>query len=117
VGLIQRTVEAIGIPTVGISINRSYTEKIKPPRSIYLRWPFGHPLGEPCHTDQQHAVLNKVFELLYTATTPGEIIDVGWRWRREVYPPVFGLNASQAKCGVLPQVNPGALRSSSSSGP
>jgi len=117
VGLIQRIIESFGILTVGISINRLYTEKIKPPRSIFLRWPFGHPLGEPGHTDQQHAVLNKVFEVLYTAATPGEIVDVGWRWRREIYPSVFRLNSSQAQCGVLPQVNPGVVRSSSFPGP
>jgi D-proline reductase (dithiol) PrdB len=50
VGLIQRTLEGRGIPTIGISINRTYTERIKPPRSIFLDWPFGHPLGEPGHT-------------------------------------------------------------------
>jgi len=45
VGLIQRIIESSGIPTISISINRPYTEKIKPPRSIFLDWPFGHPLG------------------------------------------------------------------------
>jgi len=85
VGLIQRTIEASGIPTVSISVNRPYTEKVKPPRSILLRWPFGHPLGEPGHIDQQTAVLCKAFEALYTLDTPGQILDVHWRWRRETY--------------------------------
>ncbi|MEJ2038208.1 MAG: hypothetical protein P8X55_04665 [Desulfosarcinaceae bacterium] len=45
-GLIQRVIEQSGIATVSISIVRAYTEKVKPPRSVFLHWPFGHPLGE-----------------------------------------------------------------------
>jgi D-proline reductase (dithiol) PrdB len=85
--LIQREIEGTGIATVSISIVREYTEKVKPPRAIFLRWPFGHPLGEPHHPAQQSAVLGKAFEALYQIAAPGEIIDVNWRWRRETYPP------------------------------
>jgi hypothetical protein len=86
VGLIQRIIESGGISTISISVNRPYTERVKPPRSIFLHWPFGHPLGEPGRIDQQTAVLTKAFEALYTIETPGEIIDVGWPWRRQTYP-------------------------------
>jgi hypothetical protein len=61
VGLIQRTIEAADIPTVSISINRSYTARVKPPRSIFLDWPFGHPLGQPGRIDRQNAVLREAF--------------------------------------------------------
>jgi D-proline reductase (dithiol) PrdB len=86
VGLIQREIEARGIPTVGISIVRGYTEKVKPPRSIFLKWPFGHPLGEPGNRAQQRAVLMKALDALVTIRTPGTILDVPWRWKREFYP-------------------------------
>jgi D-proline reductase (dithiol) PrdB len=85
VGLVQREVERAGIPTVGISIVRGYTEKVKPPRSIFLRWPFGHPLGEPFNPEQQRAVLLKAFHALYAIERPGDIIDVPFRWRRRDY--------------------------------
>jgi D-proline reductase (dithiol) PrdB len=85
--LIQRVIEASGLPTISISINREYTEKVKPPRAIFLPWPFGHPLGEPYHRNQQRAVLMKAFEALYQIASPGEIVDVGWRWWRETYAP------------------------------
>jgi hypothetical protein len=85
VGLIQREIESRGIPTISISIVREYTEKVKPPRSIFLKWPLGHPLGEPFHIAQQRAVLQKAFDALTTIQTPGTIIDVPWRWRRENY--------------------------------
>jgi len=84
--LIQREIERSGIPTVGISLVREYTEKVKPPRTIYLRWPFGHPLGEPFKETQQAAVLGKAFAALYEITEPGSIIDLMFKWRREIYP-------------------------------
>jgi D-proline reductase (dithiol) PrdB len=85
VGLIQRVIEANGIPTIGISIVREYTGKVKPPRTVFLKWPFGHPLGEPNHVAQQRAVMKKAFEALYSIQTPGTIIDIPWQWKREKY--------------------------------
>lgn len=84
-GLIQREIERAGIPTIGITVVRKFTEKVKPPRSVFLRWPFGHPLGEPFHQAQQRAVLWEMFRALYGIETPGKIVDIPFRWRRETY--------------------------------
>ncbi len=64
---------------------REYTEKVRPPRSVYLRWPFGHPLGEPFNSPQQSTVLKMTFSALCTARNPGAIIDLNLSWRREDY--------------------------------
>jgi D-proline reductase (dithiol) PrdB len=85
VGLIQRAIEHTGIPTIGISIVREYTVKVKPPRTIFLRWPFGHPLGEPFNLSQQRAVLAEAFKALYSIDKPGEIIDIPFKWKRQRY--------------------------------
>jgi len=87
VGLIQREIEQAGIPTIGISINRDLSEKIKPPRTVFLRWPFGHPLGEPFNLAQQRTVLIAAFNHLYAINTPGAIIDLPFRWHKEKYSP------------------------------
>lgn len=84
-GLIQKEIERAGMATIGISIVREYTETVRPPRSVFLRWPFGHPLGEPGNTAQQRAVLLETFKALYAIRTPGEIVDLPFRWRRENY--------------------------------
>ena len=84
-GLIQREIEKAGIATVGVSIVREFTEKVQPPRSVYLKWPFGHPLGEPGNVKQQRAVVLEAFKALYNITTPGEIVDLPFRWRRYDY--------------------------------
>ncbi len=84
-GLIQRAIESAGIPTIGISIVREYTERVKPPRTVFLRWPFGHPLGEPFNPAQQRAVLAEAFIALYLIDKPGTIIDLPFKWKRHSY--------------------------------
>ncbi len=84
-GLIQREIERQGIPTIGISIVRDYSVKVKPPRTVYLHWPFGHPLGEPFNREQQRTVLAAAFAALCSIELPGSIIDLPYRWRRERY--------------------------------
>jgi len=83
VGLIQREVEEAGISTIGISLVRSISDKIKPPRTVFLPWPFGHPLGEPFNVAQQRKVLMAAFYALSTIKNPGEILDLPFRWKRD----------------------------------
>lgn len=64
---------------------KKYTEKVKPPRSVSIKWPFGHPLGEPFNHLQQRAVLIEAFRAMYAIDTPGMIIDLPFRWKRENY--------------------------------
>jgi D-proline reductase (dithiol) PrdB len=58
---------------------------VKPPRSVFLKWPYGHPLGEPGAVNQQTTVLLDALRLLATATQPGVIVDLPYRWKREKY--------------------------------
>lgn len=81
-GLIQREIERHGIPTVSISIQRELTEKTNPPRAVYLRWPYGHPLGAPFCMKQQRWILLDAFRALEEISVPGTIRDLGYKWRR-----------------------------------
>jgi len=82
VGLVQRTIEAEGIPTVGISILKEVTQRVRPPRAVYLRYPFGHPLGEAFHVAQQRTILLDALKALENVTEPGAILEPGYAWRR-----------------------------------
>jgi len=82
VGLIQRAVEARGIPTIGITLQKEVTRRVKPPRALYLRYPFGHPLGEPFAVAQQRTILLDALTALATITEPGTILEPGYPWRR-----------------------------------
>lgn len=78
----QRTLEARGIATVGISLLRKVSEAIAPPRTYVVRFPFGHALGRPGDAALQRRILLGALELLETAATPGTIVESGLRWRR-----------------------------------
>lgn len=81
----QREVERQGISTVSISLARKISERIKPPRTYFLRYPFGHPLGEPCNENQQRRIFSDMLELLETVRIPGTIVDSPYQWRRHVF--------------------------------
>ena len=84
-GLIARSIEAAGIPTVVISITRDLTEAVGAPRAVFVKWPLGHPLGEADNAAQQRTLIFEALRLLVNATEPGLIHDPGYRWRRESY--------------------------------
>ncbi|MBI5237503.1 MAG: hypothetical protein HY887_03665 [Deltaproteobacteria bacterium] len=81
-GLIQREIEACGIPTIGVSIVRKFSEEIKPPRTVFVKWPLGHPLGEPFKTGTQTTVIKAALQALRDIKEPGIIIDLPFRWKR-----------------------------------
>lgn len=70
VGLIQRAIEYAGITTVSISLLREITEKIRPPRALFVPFPLGYPLGEPNNPDLQTRILRAAFALLLRTDVP-----------------------------------------------
>lgn len=85
-GLIQRSIEARGVPTVSVSVARDVSEAIKVPRAIFLPWPMGHHFGVPFHRELQRKVLFEALNLVETATDSGTIRDIVIKWadvRRE----------------------------------
>lgn len=79
-------IEGAGIPTVAVSLKREITAKVKPPRAIFLRWPFGHPLGRPGAREQHLSVMRAALELLEEAQEPGVIRDLRIPWRPSRFP-------------------------------
>jgi hypothetical protein len=75
-------VEAAGIPTVGVTLQKTVTTRVRPPRAVFLRYPFGHPMGEAFAVAQQAAILEDLLRTLETATRPGTIVEPGYVWRR-----------------------------------
>lgn len=70
VGLIQRVIEYAGMTTVSISLLREITEKIRPPRALFVPFPLGYPLGEPNNPELQTRVMRAAFALLPCTDTP-----------------------------------------------
>jgi D-proline reductase (dithiol) PrdB len=85
VGLIQRVIEQRKIPTIGITLQQEITMKVKPPRALFLRYPFGHPLGEAFHVRQQRTILVDTLRGLERIQEPGTILMPGYVWRRHTF--------------------------------
>ena len=58
---------------------------MKPPRVAYIRFPFGQPLGEPGNAEQQRVVVEDALHVLQTASEPGTLETLLYKWRRENY--------------------------------
>jgi hypothetical protein len=88
VGLLARGIEARGVTTVGLALVKEVAVAAHAPRFLYLHWPFGHALGEPGNVAQQRTVLHDMLSMAISAPTPGLVVNLPYRWRRETYPPV-----------------------------
>ena len=62
--MLARALEAQGVATTSISFVREHTEKVKPPRALFVPFPFGHALGQPNDAELQHRVLKAALGLL-----------------------------------------------------
>lgn len=70
VGLIQAEIEREEIATVSISLLREVTEKIRPPRALFVPYKLGFPLGEPNNAELQHRIIASALALLGEETVP-----------------------------------------------
>lgn len=70
VGLVQAAIEREGIATVSITLLREVADAIRPPRSLFVPYPMGYPLGEPDNPDLQHRVIAAALRLLARNDVP-----------------------------------------------
>jgi len=82
VGLIARVLEEVGIATVCIVMRREVAQNIKPPRTLFVKFPFGAPLGPAGDAETQHAIILEALSVLASVTEPGTIVDSPRAWKR-----------------------------------
>ena len=73
-GVLSRALEKAGLVTVGVTLVREHTEKVKPPRALWVPYPYGRPLGEPKNAGLQHQVIRAALEL-YAAVDGPVLVD------------------------------------------
>lgn len=81
-GLIARVLEETGISTVCLNMRREVAENVKPPRTLFIRFPFGAALGPVGDRETQRGVIMEALDILVTATEPGIIVDSARAWKR-----------------------------------
>jgi hypothetical protein len=62
--VIARVLEERGLSTVSISLVREHTVKVKPPRAVWVPFPFGLAVGHRNDVAEQRAVLDLAFSTL-----------------------------------------------------
>jgi hypothetical protein len=72
----------MGISTVCLNMRREVAENVKPPRTLFVKFPFGAPLGSAGDSETQRGVIMEALEILATATEPGIIVDSQRVWKR-----------------------------------
>jgi hypothetical protein len=92
VGLVQRVLEASGIPTVALSMIPDLTRAVGVSRLAGISYPFGRPLGRPHDADGQRAVLRSMVELLATAPGADTYVELPFVWPES---PAQARNASK----------------------
>jgi hypothetical protein len=68
--VIARAIEEAGIPTTSIGFVKEHMQRAKPPRGLWVPFPFGFALGKAHDAVFQHKVLRAALDLLNTETTP-----------------------------------------------
>jgi hypothetical protein len=70
VGLIAAEIERCGIATVCIVLLREIAERVRPPRSLFVPFPLGYPLGKPHDPRVQREVILSALALLARNDVP-----------------------------------------------
>ena len=82
----QRAIEQRGIPTVSITVARDVTERLGPPRALFVPFRMGHHFGVPFHTELQTRVIRAALARLAGAPESGDVAMLPVTWaeaRRE----------------------------------
>jgi len=70
-GIIARSIEESGIPTMMISVDRDLSDRVRPPRSAYYKGEFGSVAGKPNFREYQLRVLDESIRWIETFDQPG----------------------------------------------
>ena len=68
-GLVSRSIEAAGIPTVTLAVERG----VRAPRVAFAPFPYNHPMGEPGDAARHRQVALASLALLHGLDGPGEV--------------------------------------------
>ena len=75
-GLVAAELERRGFATVVIQLLREVAEKVHPPRSLFVPFRHGYPLGAPNDPARQHEVMEAALSLFEDASlTPPALVD------------------------------------------
>ena len=76
VSLVAAAFEQQGITTVVVQLLRMVTERVRPPRALFVPFRHGYPLDSPNNPEKQRAVITAALDLLTDRSLkPPAIVD------------------------------------------
>lgn len=67
--MLARALEGAGLPTCSLVLLKEHARRTKPPRALFVPFPYGYALGKPDDPEFQHRVLRAALEL-FGASAP-----------------------------------------------
>ena len=68
--MVARAIEETGLPTATIVLVKEHAERVKPPRALFVPFPYGFALGNPDDPPFQHKVLAATLDLFDATSVP-----------------------------------------------
>lgn len=83
VGLVQRELDAAGLPTVSLTLAASITRLIRPSRALLVEHPFGLTMGDLHDAERQLAVLEAMLAAAERIAEAGTIAALPFEWTKD----------------------------------
>jgi hypothetical protein len=68
------------VPTLSMTSAYSITRSVNPPRAVFVDFPLGHTTGKADEPELQRDILRQALAFFETLTTPGQIVELPFRW-------------------------------------
>ena len=81
--LVARHLESNGIPTVILGAAWDIVTHCGVPRFAFLDFPLGNPCGKPYDPEMQATIATAAIDLFETASEPGTVVTMPYRWSDE----------------------------------
>jgi len=65
-------------------MRREVAQNMKPPRTLFVHFPLGAPLGPANDAETHRKVIRQALDVLVTAHEPGTIVDSPLQWKRDI---------------------------------
>ena len=82
-GLIARSIESAGVPTLSLTSALSITRSVNPTREEILDYPLGNTAGPAFDRAVQRQILLDALAGFETIRAPGGVIELGYAWSQD----------------------------------
>ena len=79
-GVVARGIEQMGIATIYVGVAKDIILQVRPPRAVFLDFPFGHNIGKAFNLELQMSIIKDAFKVLETAKASGILGALPYDW-------------------------------------